>query len=983
MQDRPSAGATVWPSAPSPISLSPKPLLGRALMSERNHLYLVDGSAYIFRAYHRLPPLTDPAGTPVGAVYGYTTMLWKLAEDLDKADGPTHLAVILDKGAISFRNAIYDQYKANRPPPPEDLIPQFPLIRDATRAFSLPCIEEDDLEADDLIASYAREATRRGWDVTIVSSDKDLMQLVGRCASREDGSGGGCIDMLDTMKNQRIDIPEVEEKFGVRPELVGDVLALMGDSVDNIPGIYGIGPKTASKLIQDHGSLAAALDAAPAMKPSKLRDRLIEGRAMAELSRELVQLKEDCDLPLPLDEMKLGGIPPEPLAAFLGRHGFTSLLKRLESGVGSPQRATDLNPARPQTAGAPAGAAGNRQPLPEMPPVERGAYECVQTLERLEHWVARAFEARLVAIDTETSALDAMRAELAGISLALGPNDACYIPLGHGGSDMFAEKPPQVERQAAYAALRPLLESDQVLKVGQNIKYDLNILARCARIHVAPIDDTMVLSFALDAGRSPEGIGGGHGMDELSQRHLGHATLTFKDICGAGRKAIPFGEVPLDRATEYAAEDADVTWRLHRHLKPRLAQEGGTRVYERVDRPLIPVVAQMERHGIKVDRGRLARLSEEFAAEIARIEREVWDCCGLEFTIGSPKQLGDVLFEKLGYAGGRKGKSGQYSTDQAILEGLAGQGAEVATKVLEWRQLSKLKSTYTDALQAAINPQTGRVHTSYSLVGAQTGRLSSTDPNLQNIPIRTEIGRQIRDAFVAEPGHVLLAADYSQIELRLAAHMADVPQLKEAFASGEDIHARTAREMFGEVTRDTRARAKTVNFAILYGISRWGLGGRLGIGADEAQAIIDTYFQRFPGIQQYIHSTLESVRAKGYSETLFGRKTWFPRIASRNPNERSGSERAAINAPIQGTSADIIKRAMARMMPALGAAGLGHVRMLLQVHDELVFELPESDVAAAAPVIERVMAEAALPAVALDVPLGIDIGTGTSWGAAH
>jgi DNA polymerase-1 len=952
-------------------------------MADKQHLYLVDGSAYIFRAYHRLPPLTNPAGTPVGAVYGYTTMLWKLADDLDKADGPTHLAVILDKGSTSFRNALYDQYKANRPPPPEDLVPQFPLIRDATRAFSLPCIEEDDLEADDLIASYAREATRRGWDVTIVSSDKDLMQLVGRCAEPHDGVEGGCIDMLDTMKNQRIDIPEVVEKFGVPPELVGDVLALMGDSVDNIPGIYGIGPKTASKLIQDHGSLSAALDAAPEMKAGKLRERLIEGRAMAELSRVLVQLKEDCALPIPLDDMKLEGVPSEPLAAFLSQHGFTSLLKRLDGGKGSPERPTQLNPAKAQTAGAPSAPDGNRQPLPEMPPVDRSAYECVTSMERLSHWIERAFAARLVAIDTETSSLDAMKAELAGISLALAPNDACYIPLGHGGSDMFAEKPVQIERQAAYDALRPLLESEAVRKIGQNIKYDISILARCAEIDVAPIDDTMIVSFALDAGRSLDGIGGGHGMDELSERHLGHTTLTFKEICGTGKKTIPFGEVPLDKATQYAAEDADVTWRLWKHLKPRLAEEGGTQVYERVDRPLIPVVAQMERHGVKVDRQQLARLSEEFAREIARIEREVWDCCGIEFTIGSPKQLGDVLFDKMGYKGGRKGKSGQYSTDQAILESLAAQGAEVATKVLEWRQLSKLKSTYTDALQAAINPDTGRVHTSYSLVGAQTGRLSSTDPNLQNIPIRTEIGRQIREAFVAEEGNVLLAADYSQIELRLAAHMANVPPLKEAFAAQEDIHSRTALEMFGTVDRDTRARAKTVNFAILYGISRWGLGGRLGIEADEAQAIIDTYFQRFPGIQHYIHATLESVREKGYSQTLFGRKTWFPRINSKNPNERAGSERAAINAPIQGTSADIIKRAMARMTPALADAGLGHVRMLLQVHDELVFELPEGDVAAAKPVIERVMAEAALPAVALDVPLGVDIGTGHSWGAAH
>ncbi len=952
-------------------------------MAQKQHLYLVDGSAYIFRAYHRLPPLTNPQGTPVGAVYGYTTMLWKLADDLHKADGPTHLAVILDKGSTSFRNALYDQYKANRPPAPDDLVPQFPLIRDATRAFSLPCIEEDDLEADDLIASYAREAVRRGWDVTIVSSDKDLMQLVGTSADGPDGAESGRIDMLDTMKNQRIDIPEVVEKFGVPPEQVGDVLALMGDSVDNIPGIFGIGPKTASRLIQDHGSLTAALDAAAGMKPSKLRERLIEGREMALLSRLLVTLKEDCDLPIPLDDFALDAVPREPLAAFLETHGFTSLLRRLDAGNGSPSPSTRLHPPRPQQAGAPASAEGNRQAAPDMPPVDREAYECVQTLDRLEHWVARAFAAGMVALDTETSSLDPMRAELAGISLALGPNDACYIPLGHGGSDMFAERPQQIERAAAYAALRPLLESDAVLKVGQNVKYDINILARCANIAMAPVDDTMIVSFALDAGRSLDGIGGGHGMDELSERHLGHRTLTFKEICGTGKKAIPFGEVPLDKATQYGAEDADITWRLHRHLRPRLAVEHGTRIYERVDRPLIPVVAQMERHGIRVDRRRLAGLSEEFAGEIARIEADIHQACGVSFAIGSPKQLGEVLFDKLGHKGGRKGKSGQYSTDQAVLEKLASQGVPVATMVLEWRQLAKLKSTYTDALQAAINPETGRVHTSYSLVGAQTGRLSSTDPNLQNIPIRTAIGRQIRDAFVAEEGHVLLAADYSQIELRLAAHMADVPPLKEAFAQGQDIHARTAEELFGMVDRDTRARAKTINFAILYGISRWGLAGRLGVEADEAQAMIDRYFERFPGIQRYIVDTLETVRERGYSETLFGRKTWFPRINSKNPTERAGSERAAINAPIQGTSADIIKRAMARINPALAEAGLPGVRMLLQVHDELVFELPEQDVEAASAVIRQVMAQAAGPAVTLDVPLGVEIGHGPSWGAAH
>ena len=935
----------------------------------RSHLYLVDGSAYIFRAYHRLPPLTNPAGTPVGAVYGYTTMLWKLAEDLHAAQGPTHLAVILDKGSITFRNDMYDKYKANRPPAPEDLVPQFPLIRDATRAFSLACIEEAGLEADDLIASYTRAASAKGWDVTIVSSDKDLMQLVGETP------GGARVDMLDTMKNVRIFVPEVIEKFGVEPERVGDVLALMGDSVDNVPGIRGIGPKTATRLIQDNGDLEAALASAPTMKPGKLRDSLIAEADMARLSRRLVALKEDCALPVPLDDFLLGPIPPDPLAAFLGEHGFTSLLRKLGTRTAPAPSANGDSPLASQA------PAGDRQSTPEWPAIDTAGYDCVQDVAALERWIARAFAAGLVAIDTETSALDAVGADLVGISLSTGPGAACYIPLGHRGSDMFDEVPRQIDRDTACALLKPLLESDAVLKVGQNIKYDMVMLARHG-IAVAPIDDTRVMSFCLDAGQG-ELAPWGHGMDELSQRLLGHTTITFKEVAGTGKKAIGFGEVPLADATRYAAEDAEVTWRLHQVLSPRLADEGGTRIYQRVDRPLVPVVALMEATGIKVDREQLSRLSGEFAARIADLEAVIHDKAGGAFTIGSPKQLGDVLFDRLGYKGGKKGKSGQYSTDQSVLEGLAAQGAEVATLVLEWRQLSKLKSTYTDALQAAIKPSTGRVHTSYSLVGAQTGRLSSNDPNLQNIPVRTEIGRQIREAFVADAGNVLLSADYSQIELRLAAHMADVPALREAFAQGQDIHARTALELFGEVNRDTRGRAKTINFAILYGISRWGLATRLGTTADEAQAMIDRYFERFPGIQRYIHETLESVRERGHSTTLFGRKTWFPRINAKNQNERAGSERAAINAPIQGTCADIIKRAMARMMPALLQAGLGHVRMLLQVHDELVFELPEGDVEAASAVIRHVMASAAEPAVQLTVPLGVEIGHGPSWGAAH
>ena len=916
------------------------------------HLYLVDGSGYIFRAYHRLPPLTNKHGEPVGAVYGYTTMLWKLADEVHAADGPTHMAVILDKSSKTFRNELYDQYKAQRPPPPEDLVPQFPMIRDATRAFSLPCIETEGLEADDIIACYSRAALAQGWEVTIVSSDKDLMQLI------EPG-----LDMYDTMNNRRLGAEHVAEKFhGITPAQLGDVLALMGDSVDNVPGVPGVGPKTAAKLILEHGDLEAVLAAAPGMKAGKLRDNLIEHAAMARLSKELVTLKCDVALPEPLEDLELKGIPDAPLRAFLEHHGFRSLLAKLSAVADAPVPAPKSVPTE------------------QDPPCNHDGYETVVDEAALDSWIAAARHQGWIAIDTETTGIDATRAELVGVSMALEPNKACYIPLAHGGSGLFAETPVQLDRDVALAKLKPLFEDPAVLKIGHNLKYDMIVLGRLG-VGVAPHDDTILMSFDLDAGLH------GHSMDELAATHLSHSCIAFKDVVGVGKSQRSFNEVDLDAATRYAAEDADVTLRLWRRFKPRLVAESATRVYEMVDRPLAPVIAQMEMHGIKVDREKLSSLSNDFAQQIGALEVEIHALAGGAFTIGSPKQLGDVLFERMGIQGGRKGKSGVYSTDVTELERIAADkdspGKDIATKVLEWRQLSKLKSTYTDALQAQINPATGRVHTSYSLTGAQTGRLSSTDPNLQNIPIRTEIGRQIRDAFVAEPGNVLLAADYSQIELRLAAHMADVPALKAAFANGDDIHSLTAMELFGEVNRDTRGRAKTINFAILYGISRWGLAGRLDVTADEAQAMIDRYFERFPGIRNYIAATTEFVRETGYTATLFGRKTHFPRIKSKLQHERQGAERAAINAPIQGTSADIIKRAMVRMGPALEAAGLGHVRMLLQVHDELVFELPEGDVAAAKPVIEHVMASAAEPAIVLSVPLGIEIGTGLSWGAAH
>ncbi|QNM82068.1 DNA polymerase I [Sphingomonas sabuli] len=938
-------------------------------MADGNHLYLVDGSSYIFRAYHRLPPLTNRHGQPAGAVYGYTAMLWKLADSLHKADGPTHMAVILDASEHTFRNEMYDQYKAQRPPPPEDLVPQFPLIRTATRAFSIPCIEEKGLEADDIIACYVTAAKAAGWKVTIVSSDKDLMQLI------DDGAEGGpAVDMLDTMNDRRMDRAYVEAKFGVGPELVGDVLALMGDSVDNVPGVPGIGPKTASKLIIEHGSLEAVLASAESIKQPKLRQNLIDHADNARLSRKLVELVCDANLPEPLEDLALKGIPPEPLKAFLEDQGFKTMLSRLTGGAPAAGRSSSgggLDLAAASIATKPAAP-----PEPKAITVDRSKYETVTDEVALDRWIDDARTLGLVAVDTETDCIDCVIARLAGISLAVAPNRACYIPVGHSGADLLSEAPDQLPMALVLEKLKPLFEDPAVLKIGHNFKYDWVMFDK-AGIDVAPVDDTMIMSFDLEAGLH------GHGMDELAKLHFDHECIPFKQLCGTGKSQITFDKVPLEDATEYAAEDADITLRLWQRLKPRIASETVTRVYERVDRPLVATIGRMERRGIKVDRDYLAGLSKDFSEEIARLEERIYMAACGPFTIGSPQQLGEVLYGRLGLKGGRKGKSGQYSTDVNELERLAGEGVECARLVLDWRQLTKLKNTYTDALQAQINPETRRVHTSFSLSGAQTGRLSSNEPNLQNIPIRTEVGRKIRDAFVAEPGNVLMSADYSQIELRLAAHMADVPQLKQAFRDGADIHSMTAEELFGSSDRDNRNKAKTVNFAILYGISSWGLAGRLGIGRDEGKAIIDRYFERFPGIRLYIEQTLQFARENGFTRTLFGRKTHFPNIRASNPSFRAGAERAAVNAPIQGTSADLIKRAMARMDGALAAADLDGVKMLLQVHDELVFEVPEGREEEAAKVVRDVMGSAAEPSLKLDVPLDVEVGWGEHWGAAH
>jgi len=940
------------------------PAADAASPAAQPHLYLVDGSSYIFRAYHRLPPLTNRHGQPAGAVYGYTTMLWKLADGLSKADGPTHMAVILDASEHTHRNEMYAQYKAHRPPPPEDLVPQFPLIRVATRAFSIPCIEEEGLEADDIIACYVTAAKAAGWKVTIVSSDKDLMQLIDEDAG---------IDMLDTMNDRRIGREQVLEKFGVPPEKVGDVLALMGDSVDNVPGVPGIGPKTASQLIQTYGDLETVLASTGEITKPKLKQSLIDHADAARLSRELVRLVCDSPLPEPLEDLALKNIPKEPLEEFLTDQGFKSLLNRLHGGGAQQTGATVRNDVMAaMEAQKPAAAE------PEKIEVDWSKYETVTDEASLDRWIAQAKAQGYVAVDTETDHLDSMVARLAGVSLATAPNKACYIPVGHSGADLYSDAPNQLPMDLVLGKLKPLLEDPAVLKIGHNLKYDWVMLQK-AGIDTAPIDDTMVMSFDLDAGRSF-----GHGLDELAKIHFDHDCIPYKQLCGTGAKQITFDKVPLGPATEYAGEDADIALRLWLRLRPRLAQDNVTRVYERIDKPLVPVIARMERRGIRIDRAYLAKLSADFGRDIQALEAKIYEAACGPFTIGSPQQLGQVLYERLGLKGGRKGKSGQYSTDVNELERLAGEGVDCARLVLDWRQLTKLKSTYTDALQTQINPETGRVHTSFSLTGAQTGRLSSNNPNLQNIPIRTEIGRKIRDAFIADPGHVLLSADYSQIELRLAAHMADVPQLKEAFREGVDIHSLTAEELFGRVDRDTRNQAKTINFAILYGSSAWGIAGRLGLPKDEGKAIIDRYFERFPGIRAFIHSTLAFARERGFTQTLFGRRTHFePNIRSPNPSIRAGAERAAINAPLQGTSADLIKRAMARMDAALAEAGLSDVRMLLQVHDELVFEVPEGREEAAAAVIKQVMAHAAEPAIKLDVPLDVEIGWGPNWGEAH
>ncbi len=933
-------------------------------------LYLVDGSGFIFRAFHALPPLTRKSdGVPIGAVSGFCNMIWKLLVDMKtSAEAPTHLAVIFDHSEKTFRNKLYDKYKAHRPPPPEDLVPQFPLVREATLAFGVPAIELPGYEADDLIAAYACKVRDIGGEVVIVSSDKDLMQLVGPR-----------VFMFDAMKNVRIGIEQVAEKFGVTPDKVVDVQALCGDSVDNVPGAPGIGIKTASALINEYGDLDTLLARAGEIKQDKRRQTLIDFADQIRLSRQLVQL--DCDTPLPqaLEALVVDDPDPAVLAAFLEKMEFRTLARRIGDGkAGNVGQGITVPATPPPETKAPS--------APSHAAVDTTAYECVQDLAALDRWIAQAYAAGVIAFDTETDALGATSANLCGVSLATAPGKACYIPLGHvheGEGGLQLEAPgdlTQIPLAEAIARLKPLLEDPSILKVAQNAKYDLAVLARYG-IQVSPIEDTMLISFALEGGLHKS-----HGMDELSRRLLGHEPISFKTVAGIGKAQKSFKFVELAPATTYAAEDADVTLRIYEHLRPRLAHEHLLSVYETLERPMPGVLVEMELAGIKVDPDRLRQLSNDFSVRMAEFELEAHRVAGHPFNLGSPKQIGDILFGEMGLASVKTTATGAQSTDAAMLEDLAVQGHELPRILLDWRQLAKLKGTYTDNLVAAINPKTGRVHTSYSLAAATTGRLASSDPNLQNIPIRTEEGRKIRKCFIADAGHVLISADYSQIELRLLAHIGDIAQLKQAFADGLDIHAMTASEMFGVPIKgmpaETRRRAKAINFGIVYGISAFGLANQLSIPREEAGAYIKTYFERFPGIRTYMDRMTRQVRAEGFVTTIFGRKVHIPAAQGRTPAERAFGDRAAINAPIQGAAADVMRRAMIRMPGALRAEGLT-ARMLLQVHDELVFEAPQAEAEAVIAVARRIMERAAEPALSISVPLVVEARAASNWDDAH
>jgi len=995
-------------------------------LQKGDHLFLVDGSSYIFRAYHALPPINRKSdGLQLNAVFGFCNMLWKLLRDMKPEDKPTHLAVVFDLSERTFRTEMYPDYKAHRPDPPDDLRPQFPLIREAVKAFDLPCLEQRGFEADDLIATYVREACEAGATVTIVASDKDLMQLV------RDG-----VIMFDTMKDRKIGRAEVIEKFGVPPEKVIEVQALIGDSTDNVPGVPGIGVKTAAQLIGEYGDLETLLKRAGEIKQEKRRQTLIDNAENARLSKKLVTLDDHVKLDVPVGALAVHEPDHKRLIAFLKAMEFNALTRRVgefagidaadiapeallggngapsaapaaasvqvtrsagggtspQLPLGRPPQPADARRAKGEEASTltPAALAAARFGVARNQKFDRSKYETVRSLDRLRAWIERARDVGFVALDVETDSLDPMQAQLCGFSLAVVPNEACYVPLSHrqqgsagednrGGLFGGGRAADQIEEAAALAAIKPLLEDSGVLKIGHDVKFDWQVFALRA-IEIAAYDDIMLMSYVVDAGRAS------HGLDALSGRYFNHQTIDLGEITKPGKNKITFDCVDIGRATEFSAERADVTLRLWQVLKAQLPAERVLNVYETLERPLVRVLAHMERHGISIDRQVLSRLSGEFAQEAAGLEAEINKLAGEPVNVGSPKQIGDILFGKLGLPGGTRTKTGQWATGARMLEELAEQGHALPQKILDWRQVSKLKSTYTDALPGFVNPTTHRVHTNYALASTTTGRLSSSEPNLQNIPIRTEDGRKIRRAFIATPGHKLVSADYSQIELRLLAEIASIEQLRKAFRENLDIHAMTASEMFGVPVRDmpgeVRRRAKAINFGIIYGISAFGLANQLGIGREEAGAYIRKYFERFPGIRDYMEATKVFAKKHGYVLTLFGRKCHYPEIGASNASIRAFNERAAVNATLQGSAADIIRRAMIRMDDALAQKKL-NAQMLLQVHDELVFEVPDSEVDKTLPVVTKVMIDATLPAVSLSVPLHVEAHAADNWDDAH
>ena len=926
-----------------------------------HHLHLIDGSGFIFRAYHALPPLTRKSdGLPVGAVSGFCNMLFKIIEDQKGSNAPTHLVVVFDAKGKTFRSDIYPEYKMNRPPAPEDLIPQFPLTRDATRAFGLACIEQEGFEADDIMATLAVQAREAGGQVTIVSSDKDLMQLVGNG-----------VEMYDAMKNKRIGPEQVEEKFGVAPNRVIDVQSLAGDSVDNVPGAPGIGVKTAALLINEYGDLDSLLERASEIKQPKRRETLIDNADQIRTSRDLVTLKTDMEMDCDFDDFQVQAPDPEVVLKFLAEMEFRTMSARIANklGVSAPEISSDRINNEDQITEA------------ESISINTEKYELIDNVNDLNRWVTKIYQRGYVAVDTETTGLNDMIVDLVGICLSVEIGEACYIPVGHtnGEDDLFGGASlcnGQINLDEALEILRPVLQDPSIIKIGQNVKYDTKIFARYD-VNLAPVDDTMLLSYAINGGKH------NHGMDYLSERYLNHKPISIKTLLGSGKSAITFDKVSINDAVNYAAEDADITLRLWKLFKPMLHESSVTKVYETLERPLIPVLAKMEMNGIKVDRNTLSRMSNNFAQSMSGLEAEIYNLAGQTFNVGSPKQLGEILFDKLELPGGKKGKTGAYGTGVDVLEDLASEGHELPVKVLDWRQMSKLKSTYTDALQGHINPNTGRVHTSYVISGASTGRLSSTDPNLQNIPIRSEAGRKIREAFIAEEGNVLLSLDYSQIELRILAHIAKIDTLKQAFHEGQDIHALTASQMFNVPLENmdpmVRRQAKAINFGVIYGISGFGLARNLRIPRKEAQSFIDTYFERFPGIRTYMDETVSFAKENGYVETLFGRKIHTSEINAKGP-QAGFAKRAAINAPIQGTAADVIRRAMVQMPNAISHLP---VKMLLQVHDELIFEVNKDALNETTEVVRNIMEKASEPVVKLDVPLVVDAGFGGNWADAH